>query len=90
MEYSWVYANINFNMVSSTLMLKLMNGLRVLYTLSINGTGSTEKEFSIPFYFAKVAGGWVVIAVFRILLVIGFLGGEHQWQIIIMSRQKQG
>ena len=47
----------------------------------------TEKEFiAYLFTFAKVAGGWVVIAVFTgFLLVIGFLGGERQWQIIIMN-----
>ena len=46
----------------------------------------SEAEFiGYLFTFAKIAGLWIVIAVFTGLLVIGFLDGEHQWQIIITS-----
>ena len=47
----------------------------------------SEAEFiGYLFTFAKIAGLWIVIAVFTgFLQVIGFLDGEHQWQIITMS-----
>ena len=47
----------------------------------------SEMEFiGYLFTFAKIAALWIIIAVFTgFLQVTGFLDGEHQWLIIIMS-----